>query len=236
MPPIKKHSISVFFPCYNDERSIGNLVKTAFKILPKLTKDYEVIVVNDGSSDKSLEVLEKLNSKYKKLKVVNHKKNTGYGGALKRGFKESTKEIVFYTDGDGQYDVKELPILVSLLSEDVDFVNGIKMTRHDPIHRIFLGNLHRFITRWFFWLPITDVDCDFRLIRRDVLKRLSLESNTGAICVELVKKAEMVGAKFREVEIHHYERQWGKSEFFKLEKIVHTYFDLTLFWIKLALA
>lgn len=236
MPPIKKHSISVFFPCYNDAGSIGNLIKTAFKILPKLTKDYEVIVVNDGSIDKSSEILKGLRLKFKRLRVINHKKNIGYGGALKRGFKESTKEIVFYTDGDGQYDVKELPILVSLLSADVDFVNGIKLIRRDPVHRIFLGNLHRFITRWFFWLPITDVDCDFRLIRRSVLKRIRLESNTGAICVELVKKAEGIGAKFREVEIHHYERQWGKSEFFKLEKIISTYIDLILLWIKLAFA
>lgn len=236
MPQTKKQSISVFFPCYNDGKTIGSLVKKTFNLLPRLTKDYEVIVVNDGSTDKSLEVLKKLNLKYKELKIINHAKNRGYGGALRSGFNQSTKDVVFYTDGDGQYDVDEFPILVSLLSDDVDFVNGIKMARRDPSYRIFFGNFHRFITRWFFWLPVSDVDCDFRLIRNNILRKIKLTSNTGAICVELVKKADQAGARFREVEVHHYERRWGHSEFFKAEKIIPTYFDLTRLWIKFALA
>ena len=105
---------------------------------------------------------------------MTHETNRGYGGALRSGFEHATKELVFYTDGDGQYDVGEIPILLMLLTDDTHFVNGMKMTRQDPTHRVFIGNLHRFVTRWSFWLPINDVDCDFRLIRRSILQKISL--------------------------------------------------------------
>ena len=139
------------------------------------------------------------------------------------GSQHATKDLVFYTDGDGQYDVSELPILLMLLTDDTDFVNGMKMTRQDPPHRVFVGNLHRFVTRWSFWLPITDVDCDFRLIRRSILDGIELRSNSGSICVELVKQAQRAGAQFREVSVHHYARQSGESQFFTPRRILHTY-------------
>jgi len=143
---------------------------------------------------------------------------------------------VFYTDGDGQYDVGELPILFMLLTSDTHFVNGMKMTRQDPPYRVFIGNLHRFITRWLFWLPITDVDCDFRLIRRSVLQQITLHSNSGSICVELVKQADRAGAQFREVSIHHYARRSGVSEFFTPRRILATYADLAVMWVELMVA
>ena len=98
-----------------------------------------------------------------------------------------------------------------LLTDDTHFVNGMKMTRQDPPHRVFIGNLHRFVTRWSFWLPINDVDCDFRLIRRSILDKIGLRSNSGSICVELVKQAQRAGAQFREVSVHHYARRSGVS-------------------------
>lgn len=226
-------SISVFFPCYNDQKSIGKLIKNSLLILKKLTSDYELIVVDDGSTDKSRQVLQRLAKKYSKLKLVFHEKNRGYGGALRTGFKTAIKDLIFYTDGDGQYDVNELPILLSLMSKDVDFINGIKMSRHDPTYRIFIGNLYSFVARWLFFLKTYDVDCDFRLIRRSILKKLDLVSNSGSICIELVKKSQRAGAKFRQVSIHHRERKWGQSQFFRLERILNTFFELTKLWIKL---
>lgn len=226
-------SISIFFPCYNDSKTIGNLVENAFLILAKLTNDYEVIVVDDASNDSSPRVLAKLSKRHRKLKVIYHEKNQGYGGALKSGFKNASKDLIFYTDGDGQYDVKEMPILLSLMTSDVNFINGIKMARHDPNYRIVIGNLYSFIARWLFWLPIIDVDCDFRLIRKLLIKKIELKNNSGAICIELVKKAERNGAKFRQVSIHHYERVWGQSQFFYLEKILFTLLELSRLWIKL---
>ena len=229
----KSPSISVFFPCYNDEKSIGLLVQDADQILKKIARDYEIIVIDDGSTDNSREVLKNLKNNFKKLKLVFHLTNQGYGGALKTGFKTASKELVFYTDGDGQYDVKELPLLISLMTKDVNFINGIKMTRRDSNYRVFLGNLHKFINRWLFWLPVYDVDCDFRLIRKSIIDKINLHSSSGSICVELVKKSQRVGAIFREVSVHHYERKWGSSQFFKPAKIVKTYIDILKFWLEI---
>ena len=228
-----KPSISAFFPCYNDSKSIGKMVEDAFTTLKTLTNDYEVIVIDDGSKDNSRAVLRKLSKKHKKLKLVFHSKNRGYGGALKSGFKTASKDLVFYTDGDGQFDISEMKILHMLLTPDVDFVNGTRMIRQDESYRVFAGNLHRFINRWAFFLPVVDVDSDYRLIRRDIIKKIKLESNTGSICIELVKKAERAGARFREVDIHHFERPYGNSQFFRIDRIVKTYVELAFLWIRL---
>lgn len=228
-------SISIFFPCFNDSRSIKKLVEDAFEVAKSLTKDYEVIVVDDGSTDNSRDVLLGLSKKYSQLKLVFHEKNKGYGGALRSGFQTAEKELVFYTDGDGQYDVKELKILLHLMTDDVHFVNGIKMSRQDPTSRIVLGNLYSFIARWSFWIPTYDVDCDFRLIRKSILDKINLKSNSGSICIELVKKAQIAGAKFRQVSVHHFERQWGESQFFKPTKLLFTSYELTLLWLNLML-
>lgn len=229
----KKLSVSVFFPCYNDECTIGKLVEEAFGILQDVAKDYEVIVVDDGSTDQSGKILKNLSKKYKQLKLIFHKKNQGYGGALKSGFKAASKDLVFYTDGDGQYDIKELPLLFQLMTPDVNFINGIKMSRQDPNYRIVLGNIYSFIARWIFWLPVYDVDCDFRLIRRSIIQKIVLENNSGAICIELVKKAQRVGAKFRQVSVHHYKRQWGQSQFFRFDRLLSTFGELMSIWWKI---
>lgn len=231
--PLKNSSISVFFPCYNDSKTIGKLVRKSYALLPHLSKNFEVIIVDDFSKDNSRKTLLSLKKKYKDLKLVFHEKNTGYGGALRSGFKSCSKKLVFYTDGDGQYDIDELKILYGLMTEDVDFINGIKMTRHDPTYRIFLGNLYSFIARWFFFLPTYDVDCDFRLIRNDILRKIKLKSSSGSICVELVKKAQRAGARFRQVSIHHYERKWGSSQFFRPSRLLVTLSELTLLWFQI---
>jgi glycosyltransferase involved in cell wall biosynthesis len=226
-------SISAFCPCYNDESTIAGLVREADAQLRCATDDYEIIVVNDGSRDRSAAVLAELAPQVPRLKVVTHPVNRGYGGALRSGFAAATKELVFYTDGDGQYDVREIPLMLALLVDDTDFVNGMKMARSDPAYRVFAGNLHKFVTRWAFWLPIDDVDCDYRLIRRSVLEHIALRSNSGSICVELVKRAQRAGARFRQVSVRHYSRQFGSSQFFRPGRILRTYADLARMWIQL---
>lgn len=224
-------SISVFFPCYNDEHTIGGLVEDAIKTLETITDDFEVIVIEDHSGDQSKKVLLDLTKKYpKEFRAIFHQKNMGYGGVLKRGFKEAKKDLIFYTDGDGQYDVKELPILYSLMTKDVNFVNGIKMERQDFVYRVIIGNFYALVMRWAFLLPIYDVDCDFRLIRKSIVSKLNLKSNSGSICVELIKKSQRAGAKFRQVSVHHYQRRFGSSQFFNLRRLIQTFKELARLW------
>lgn len=219
-------SISFFFPCYNDAQTIGKLVLRADAILRRATNNYEIIVVNDGSRDESLLVLKKAKEKIPKLRIVNHLKNRGYGGALQSGFKAAKKDLVFYTDGDGQYDVFELPLMLSCMTSDIDVVNGIKIDRHDNEARIFIGNIYKSFVRNVFDLPIYDVDCDFRLVRNKFIKKIDLSINSGAVCVELIRKLHQQGARFREVSVHHYPRLHGKSQFFKIRPILWTFVDL----------
>ncbi len=229
-----KHSISAFFPCYNDASTIAGLVENAILVLKKLTNKYEVVVIDDGSSDGSQQILRDLEVKYPEVvRPIFHKKNIGYGGALKDGFKNARHELVFYTDGDGQYDVNELPILVGLMTPDVNFINGIKMERQDFAYRVIIGNFYALCMRWAFLLPIYDVDCDFRLIRKTLLDKLTLRSDSGSICVELIKKSEKAGAKFRQVSVHHFPRLHGKSQFFRIDRLISTFRELAALWWKI---
>lgn len=229
----EKDSLSIFFPCYNDAQTIKTLVENSFLTLRKILSDFEIIVIDDKSEDNSRQVLLNLKKRYPKLKLIFHEKNQGYGGVLRSGFNNTTKNLIFYTDGDGQYDVKELPILLKLMTDDVNFINGIKMTRHDYTYRIIIGNLYSFIMRWMFALPIYDVDCDFRLIRREIIQKIHLNSNSGSICVELVKKSQRAGAKFRQVSVHHLERKFGQSQFFRPNHILFTLLELVTLWLNL---
>src|SRR4051812_45448080 len=164
-------SISAFFPAYNDAGTIASLVVVIDLTLRELTDDYEVIVVNDGSPDHVGEILADLQPRYPRLRVVTHPKNRGYGGALRSGFAAATKELVFYTDGDAQYEPREIRALLAALRDDVDVVQGWKIERHDPLHRIIIGRVYHWTVKHAFGLRVRDVDCDFRLIRRRVLER-----------------------------------------------------------------
>jgi glycosyltransferase involved in cell wall biosynthesis len=226
-------SISVFFPAFNDAQAIASLVTSALKILPTLTDEYEVLVVNDGSTDDTRTVLEELARTCKQVKVVNHPRNLGYGATLRSGFRHSTKDVIFYTDGDGQYDVRELPALFQELTPTVDVVNGFKLGRADRSHRKLLGGIYNRLSRLLFRVPIRDVDCDFRLLRRSALERISLAASSGVIGVELVHKLASAGCVFKEVPVHHYPRTHGRSQFFTPLRVGRTIFDFFLLWVTL---
>ena len=228
----RRRSISVFFPAYNDAMTIGGLVECAYRAVGRLTDDYEVIVVNDGSPDNTREVLEELRTRYPDLRVVEHPVNRGYGGALRSGFQAATKELVFYTDGDAQYDPSEMAQLAAAMN-GCDIVNGYKIKRGDHWSRIVIGRVYHWFTGVVFGLPIRDVDCDFRMIRREALGKVDLTSDTGAICVEMVHKFARSGATFHEVPVHHYTRQHGASQFFKPTRLLRTFQSLVKLWWQL---
>lgn len=227
-----RNGLSVFFPAYNDAPSLPGLIHKTFAVLREHVEDFEVIVVNDGSQDNTGEVLQGLQAEFgPQLRVITHPVNRGYGGALRTGFAESKKEFVFYTDGDGQYDVGELPKLLALMGPGVSFVNGYKLERNDPWHRIFIGKTYNQFARLLFNVSLRDIDCDFRLIRRELLEEIQLESTSGTICVELVRKLELCGMTVKEVGVHHYARLHGRSQFFRIRSLATTFYQLFRLWI-----
>jgi glycosyltransferase involved in cell wall biosynthesis len=227
-------SISVFFPAYNDAGTITSMVITSLLTLRELTDDYEVIVINDGSQDHTPQVLDELARVYPdEVRIVHHVQNRGYGGALRSGFSAATKEWIFYTDGDAQYDPRELQNLAELASEDVDFINGWKIERNDPAHRIVIGRIYQTIIKIAFGLHLRDVDCDFRLMRRGVFDQVSLEADSGVICVELMKKVQDAGFRLAETPVHHFHRAYGKSQFFNYPRLLRVARDLSALWLQL---
>ncbi|MEO7145023.1 MAG: glycosyltransferase family 2 protein [Bryobacteraceae bacterium] len=230
------NSLSVFFPAYNDAPSLPALVDKTFAVLPLITGDFEVIVVNDGSRDHTAATLEELQSKHgPRLRVVTHPENRGYGGALRSGFAAASKDLVFYTDGDGQYDVGELPKLVERLASDVGLVNGYKLERSDPWHRVWIGTVYNGFARFLFRIRLRDVDCDFRLIRRSLLDEIHLTSTSGTICVELVRKLELSRYRVVEVGVRHYPRLHGRSQFFRVRSLFRTLAQLIGLFVRLVL-
>lgn len=231
---MSNESISAFFPAYNDSHTIGGLVRNTLKLLPRLTDDYEVIVINDGSADDTGKVLAELQAEFPQhVRIVTHEQNRGYGGALRSGFATASKDLVFYTDGDGQYDPMELELLVKRMGPSVGFVNGYKRSRNDPWHRIAIGWLYNRFARFIFGIQLRDIDCDFRLIRRSLLEELHLRSTSGTICVELVKKLEMCPYLVEEVAVSHYPRLHGRSQFFRLQSLAGTFFQLVRLYVNL---
>src|SRR6185369_4085189 len=218
-------SISIFFPAFNDEQTIGELVRNALAILPAFTDDYEVLVINDGSTDRTRSLLDDLSKQNVHVRPIHHEANRGYGGALQSGFENATKEFVFYTDGDGQYDVRELARLLPLMKPGIDIVNGYKSKRADSWHRVVIGKIYNRTARLLFRLPIRDVDCDFRLIRRAALEHVGTISTSGAACLELIRKLKASGAVFAEIEVSHYPRLHGHSQFFTLQSLMRTFYD-----------
>ncbi len=253
---VNKPSISIFFPFLNDWGTVGSLAGLAISTVRQLADDWEIIFVNDGSSSQDRQALEAivglLNFKIQisnfKLKnrviIIDHKENRGYGGALRTGFTEAKKDLIFYTDCDAQYDPRELLDLYKAMKPGVAMVNGYKIKRNDPWYRILAGRVYHYLVKFAFGLPIRDTDCDFRLIRRSVLasqgqplqeesRRVRLFENTGTICVELVKKIDHSGYRIVEVPVHHFWRTSGKSQFFNFGRLGKTGVNLLKLWYKL---
>src|SRR5215467_5668390 len=234
MPPQgPAKGLSIFFPAYNDSGTIASLVITALRTARKLTPDHEVIVVNDGSADGTAGILDELASIYPQVRIVTHETNRGYGGALRTGFASATRELVFYTDGDAQYDPAEMEALWRRFDQDVDLVNGYKISRSDPLHRIIIGRIYHHLVKTLFRLTVRDVDCDFRMMRRAIFDKVHLEKNSGVICLEMMKKITDAGFRIAEVPVHHYHRAYGKSQFFNFRRLFKTGLDVGALWLQI---
>jgi glycosyltransferase involved in cell wall biosynthesis len=233
---MKLPSLTIFFPCYNDGGTIATMIIRAMQAATNVTDDFEIIVINDGSQDDSALILEEMARLYAGfVKVMHEPRPSGYGGVLRKGFAAAQKEWIFYTDGDAQYDPRELSILVAGLHEGVDMVNGYKIKRHDPLIRIWIGLAYQYFVKLIFGLVIRDVDCDFRLMRRSIFDNITLESQSGTITFEMVKKIQDAGYCIGEAPVHHYYRQYGLSQFFNIPRVVRTLADLLSWWWRLVI-
>lgn len=233
MTPVR--SVSVVFPCYNDAHTIGGLIDGAHATLAPLVDEVEVVVVDDGSSDGSGLLLDRLAGDRPWLRVVHHERNGGYGRALISGFGAAQHEWIFYTDGDAQYDAREVAHLLPLVTDDIDIVQGYKVGRGDAWYRKLVGRAYHHSVRLLFGLHVRDTDCDFRLFRRRLVTEQPLLSTSGVICVEMMFRFERGGARFVEAPVHHYFRPHGRSQFFRIPAIWRSANQLVGLWWKLVI-
>ncbi len=209
------------------------MVLSARRTARRLTSEFEILVVDDGSKDGTGAILAELEALVPELRVLRHGENRGYGAALRSGFGGATKDLVFYTDGDAQFDPRELPRLVSQLTPGVDYVSGYRRRRADPLLRVLVGNPYHAMVRAAFGLSVRDIDCDFRLFRRPVLGGIELEENDGSMCIELLKKLEDSGCRFAQAPVSHFPRVYGRSQYFTLRRVLGSYLQLFRLWVRL---
>ncbi len=228
-------SVSAMFPCYNDAPTIGGLVDQVYAALTALVPTVEVIVVNDGSTDASRDVLDTMATDRPWLRVIHHSQNRGYGQALISGFTAARHDWIFYTDGDAQYDAREAALLVPLATSSIDIVQGYKVGRGDPWYRKIIGRFYHHVVKLMFRLRVRDTDCDFRLFRRRLFTDAPLTSSSGVICVEMMFRFQRLGARFVEAPVHHYFRPHGRSQFFRLPAIGRSALQLLSLWWRLVI-
>ncbi|MBU1627052.1 glycosyltransferase family 2 protein, partial [bacterium] len=180
--------ISAFFPAYNEEENVEISVNNIQNFLQGWTDNFEIIIVNDGSTDKTREIADTLVKTNPKLKVVHHSLNSGFGAALKSGFAACTKKLFFYTDADNQFDISELTKFFELITK-YDLVIGYRAKRQDPWMRLFYSRMYRLVLNLFMHIKLKDADCSFKLYRREVIDSIKLYSDTGVIDVEIILRA-----------------------------------------------
>ena len=222
----KLPSLTVFFPCYNEEANVERVTAAALKMCARVAQDYEVIIVNDGSRDRTEEIAEKLVRNHPgRVRAVHNKPNRGYGGALQRGFGEATKEWIFYTDGDGQFDFEEIDKLIPLL-EDHDVVSAYRVDRQDPWIRRLNAACWGVLIRFLFRMNIRDIDCAFKIYPRRFVDAVELKSEGALIDTEMLARATRAGYTIGQVGVHHYPRTAGEQSGANLRVILRAFKEL----------
>lgn len=231
---MKIDSLSVFFPAYNEEENIKTTIEGANNILKDLDlKHYEIIVVNDGSRDDTVKVVEGLIKKDPHIRLVNHERNRGYGGALKTGFEEARYPWVAFADSDGQFDFTEIKKMM-VETNQADLVLGYRLNRADPLLRSVTTFGWKMIARILMGLTVKDYSCGFKMIKKDVYKAiLPLVGEEKVTQIEMFVKARKLGYRFAEVGVHHYPRKFGKQTGANIKVVFKSIIDLFKLWRKL---
>ncbi|MFC1635832.1 glycosyltransferase family 2 protein [Planctomycetota bacterium] len=218
-------AISVFFPCYNEQQNVSRTVEKALGVLEKLNADFEIIIVDDGSSDRTGQIADEIASGESRIKVVHHRRNLGYGAALQSGFKTAKKELVFYTDGDGQFDINEMPPLLPLM-EQYDIVSCYRLNRRDPLIRKINAWCWTKLVCLLFGLRLRDIDCAFKLYKREIFDHIELSSTGALIDTEILARAVRRGYLITQQGVHHYPRTAGAQTGAKFRVISHAFKEL----------
>ena len=226
-------ALSIILPAYNEVENIEAGVSSVLKFVPTFTEHYEVIIVDDGSRDGTGKLIDRLAAKYDRVVALHHLSNRGYGAALRSGFKAARGELIFFTDGDGQFEIQEMPKLMSLIREGTDIACGYRMRRADPLMRAVNAALYRAIVRLLFRLNVKDINCAFKLFKRKIIENLNFESCGALINAELLILAQKKGYLIKEVGVIHYPRIKGKQTGAKLTVILRTFIELLRLWRKL---
>jgi len=230
----KLKELSLFFPAYNEESNVRETVEQAVPVLKKVAEKYELIIVNDGSKDRTGEIAKELARKYSFIKIITHSPNQGYGGALRSGFYNSKYEWIVFTDIDRQFDFTEITKLIEK-SDSADFVVGYRISRADSFSRKLFGFGWTLLVGLLLGIKVRDIDCAFKLVRKKVIDTIpKLESTRGGmISPELLGKATKAGFKIVEVGVHHYPRKEGKQTGANLKVIIKSFVDLGKLWWKI---
>jgi len=223
--PRATNSISVFFPCYNEQDNIGRVVQQTLVVLERLSADFEVIIVDDGSADSTGRIIDEIAEKNSRVKVVHHLTNLGYGAALVSGFKASTKKLVFYTDGDGQFDINEMPSLLPLMKQ-YDIVSCFRLNRQDSLIRKINGWCWTKLVCLLFGMKIRDIDCAFKLYKREIFDNINLSSAGALIDTEILARAIRKGYTVTQKGVHHYPRTAGAQTGASLRVILRAFKEL----------
>ena len=221
----KSESVSFFFPAYYDEKSIPLLVKDFDDALKKSGRDYEILIIDDCSPDNTGKVADELAKKFKKVKVIHHDKNRGYGGALTSGFLNASKDFVGFTDGDGQFNVSELGKFLDNLSGN-DLVIGYRLNRAEGFKRAVIQNTFKALLLLLFGLRFKDPDCGFKFIRRKVFGEIAPVSRSGFFSAEMLYRTKKKALKVKEVPVNHLNRKFGSSTFLGFGRVLETLQDM----------
>ena len=202
-------SLSVVFPAYNEEANIRTVVEDAYRDLPKFTRTFEIIVVNDGSKDRTGEICNRLAEECPNVRVVHHPRNRGYGAALKSGINLARYDLIFFTDADGQFDLNEVDALLEE-ADAYDIVAGYRAQRQDPPHRLLFAWGWNFLVRLVLGVRIRDIDCAFKVFNRRVFDRVQINSVGAMVNTEIFAQVSRFGMTVKEVRVSHFPRRHGK--------------------------
>jgi len=222
---MKRYPITIFFPCYNEEQNVERVTKEALAVAGRISDDYEIIIVNDGSKDRTAEIADRLANEYPVVRVIHHEVNKGYGGALQTGFKNASKELVFYTDGDGQFKIEEITKLLPFI-ENFDIVSGYRISRRDPFIRKVNAFMWGTLVNALFKIRVSDVDSAFKLYRRKIFDEITLTAQGALIDTEVLAKAKAKGFTITEVGVNHYPRVAGEQTGARLSVIFKAFKEL----------